>query len=111
MPLNLAQFVASDRRNAWIREGVLDIYVRRHNLWIDQRGVLVLALANMASRKPGKGAYRKFLAELQHSLPQEFAGIFVECIHNERLYEFHVKLGGWKPYGFQADHSLVWFRP
>lgn len=83
------------RRNALMKVGTFEFYVRRTTRVLQSNSYPVLDLARIENTNPGHGAFKTILAELEKRLPAECntLAIYVECVHNERLGAFLVKQG------------------
>ena len=105
--LTLSQFLASELRNAWVREaGFSDLYVRKGQRYIN--GVLhsnILDIANVTARVPGSGAFTKLVAKLRLKYPQ--MGIYVESIINLRFPKKLERLGFQKNPDGHAPEKMI----
>ena len=68
--------------NEWVREEGLEIYVRKS---LPYRGLIMLA--NMKATSPGHGAFKRFLASINH-LP-----LIVESVITDRFADFFRREG------------------
>jgi hypothetical protein len=83
--LNFEQFTKSELKNEWIKEGRLEIYVRRtpegyKDRWGDYQ------LASMTNAKPGKGALQNFLNKWERHYQ-----FYIENVLNPRLVKFFLR--------------------
>lgn len=97
--MNLNEFLASPLRNSYIKEWegstFYVIYLRKGRRMID--GIVyekVLDLANIAARKPGKGAFAHLHSRIRDTIKLlGFDGIYVESILNDRFTLYMERLG------------------
>jgi hypothetical protein len=85
--MRFLQFKRSAARNAWIREGNLDLFIRKvdprfKNIWGDYQ------LANMIANPPGSGSLTKFLEKYEY-----YYQFYIENILDKRLVEYFKKRG------------------
>jgi hypothetical protein len=83
--MNFETFIKSSWHNYWIKEGTLNIYVRKtppifRNKWGD------FQLASLSNDKPGNGDLKRFLDK--YELIYQF---YIENILNPRLERFFLK--------------------
>ena len=94
MKKELAMFLASNLRNAWISDGIIYVYVRKSKrLFLEVEGVLLPAIdiANIQIKKhnQGKGYFKEFIQHVE-SLG---VNVFVESVQNKQLKENLLKHG------------------
>jgi hypothetical protein len=98
--LTLDQFLADpNARNAYVRErGFADLYVRKGPRYYGTTKIaIVLDIARIAAKRPGKGAFSTLLAKLQTIHPT--MPIYVESVLNDRF-------AAWlERNGFERDKS------
>jgi hypothetical protein len=89
--------------NSYIRlSGWKRLYIRRSNrrLGADSKQHTCIDLANIASSRPGKGAFRRLIARLRRDYPQR--AIFVENVLTEQFCE------GLRRMGFTEVQDACW---
>lgn len=83
--MNFEEFIASKKRNAWIYEPGIEIYVR---ISLPVRGT-DYDLASMNAERPGEGALTRFLDRYEGKYK-----FFIENVHEpSRLGEFFLRRG------------------
>lgn len=96
--MNLAKFIAvAEKRqfpfSQYVDEpGFEHLYVRFGKWFIDGKWhPRVLTIANVQAEEPGKGTFTKLIERIKHDWPD--VGIYVECVHNQRLAKWLMKNG------------------
>jgi hypothetical protein len=91
--MNLHEFLSSNKRNAWIEEPGLEIYVRRTIRFLGSRKVEILDIANVSAEKPGQGYFTEFLSHAEVITNSLGISIYIENIMDERFEHFFIKRG------------------
>jgi hypothetical protein len=76
-------FLASPMTNAWLKEPGMSVYVRKSLAYPG-----LIDLANINAKKPGKGAYKAFLAQYEATVPFR-----VENVLTARFADYHRRIG------------------
>ena len=84
-------FMLLPRRNVWIVDEAMDIYLRKSSRVVEGKGYNFIDFASIEVTKQGEGFFTAFLAEFRKMYPTK--NIFVESILNKRFAEFLVKKG------------------
>lgn len=98
MYANLDEFLCSNYRNTWLREGSLEIYVRRAMHKHPESNCLVptLDIANINisdKRLRSKGVFSSWLTSAEALAQEHNLNVYVESVMNERLWGFLRKKG------------------
>lgn len=83
--MNFEQFTKSDKRNAWIYDHKIDMYVRRCTL---PNRKADYELANLSAKYPGHGFFTEFLDEWE-----PIYSFYIENVINKRLERFLIRRG------------------
>ena len=87
---NLYTFLESGRRNAWIREPGLSIYVRHGERWISRTAgrVECLDISSVSADKLGDGKFTAFLLRAEEEARLRGLAVFVENVLTPRFAAF-----------------------
>lgn len=87
----IQEFLASGRRNAWVRDGQMNLFVRRSTRAVQSvagpRVVQAFDLANMEQPQDlrGQGRLWALIEQLDRELPSGFQILYIESVLNDRL--------------------------
>ena len=92
----LEQFLANpSARNAYVKHpGFRSLYIRYTQMCLGRtsatewRYARVLQIANIEAKKPGKGAFKRLMKQLESYRP-----LYVECVHNQQFANGLRKMG------------------
>lgn len=85
-PQSLAGFLDSQDRNLWIKEGCIEVYVRKSRRVRDGVWYEALDVANLTSDKPGSGSLANVMLYIEENAKAANRQcIFVENVINDRL--------------------------
>lgn len=93
--MNLKQFIASDLRNAWIKERYINAYVRKSYRLLGESVTPCLDLANIEvlDGKRSKGVFTRFRECFELAALECGRWVYVECVQSKRLAEHLLKMG------------------
>ena len=91
MNIEVDEFLKSKDRNAWITDGIVDVYVRKSFRTIEGNNIHTFDIANIKIEKEnqGKGYFKDFILYLE-SLE---LNVYVESVYNEDLKSMLIKNG------------------
>lgn len=87
----LKDFIENDKRNEWLSDGLMNVYVRKGYHFIEGKTKICLDIANVVVYKQKQGTWTKFLWEAHKINP--WYCTFVECVNNKHLVKWLLKNG------------------
>lgn len=97
MAMNLYDFLLSELRTAWVDHSCYQIYVRKQNIYVSEKTIRVICIANIVNpdrydnfdiknNPSSTGKFRELINEITGlSDKYGYSGIYVECVHNKFL--------------------------
>lgn len=82
------EFAKGAARNSWIKEGTLEMYVRRNYFEGAEWAHIDFDLARLSNERPGNGDLKRFLDKWEPTYT-----FFIENVSNPRLAAFLLKRG------------------